>query len=186
MSIRSHAKQVRRSQTLSWRRCASSRQDVENKKLETVNLWQPDKYSQVPNDVMGWVCHKANRLVEVKIVLLIARLSLGFRRSRTIGRLSQDNFAKELNCSPSSVCRAMKRLEQEAKIFKSNPQGDHYYYSLRDPSAIVTGKQSTRSRTGAKTSAIGASKPVASLASTQSFRGGTEHISSVLSQIMKK
>lgn len=98
--------------------------------MNTSNLWQKDTYSQIPNELIGWILREAKSPSEISILLLIARLSSGFHRQITFSRLSQDDFARELRFSKSTASREIRKLIAKGRIFRSSPQGDHYFYSI--------------------------------------------------------
>ncbi len=104
--------------------------------MDTTNLWQQDKFTKIPNAIIGFILHDCKYLPEARIVLFIARISIGFRgRTKTNKRLDYTDFAKEIGYSVSTVCRMIERLLRAEKIYRFDPEGYHFYYSLQPPDA---------------------------------------------------
>jgi hypothetical protein len=122
--------------------------------------------------------------VKARYVALILRLSCGFHRQKTISRLSLSDIAKWIRCNVSSVSRADRDLRKARRISKSDPKGDHFYYSLRRPVAKKASADAKPHGATANTRAPDAKQSKQVFASTQSPRGGVSHISSVIPQIV--
>ena len=158
-------------------------QNVENEEVNTRNLWSASRFTQTPNEVIRWVCREAKSVAEIRMVLLIARLSCGFKKRSTIGRYCLGDFAGELGCHVSTVQRAVKRLQKVERIFRFDPQGDHFYYSLYDPDAMRDRTGATPHGAIARRTTVAAKRDKSLFAPTQHARGGTEHISSVVQRV---
>ena len=98
------------------------------------NLWK-NGYVQIPCDVLGWCMHEAKSMYEIRIVIYVARLSCGFHRGITNKRLSQKDFANAAGCDPATISRVLGRLLSVGRMFRCDPQGDYFFYSLRGAGA---------------------------------------------------
>jgi hypothetical protein len=101
--------------------------------MDTSNLWQKDKYTSVINELLGWMCNEAQTLPEVRVVVFVIRLSIGFHREATNARLDYKKFSTACGFSISTICRTINKLLKEKRLFRSEPLGDAYYYSVYPP-----------------------------------------------------
>ena len=150
--------------------------------MNTTRLWQAGSFTRLPNDVAEWLLHQAATLSEVKIVLLIARLSCGFDRWKTNGRLCLGDFAAELGCNVSTASRTITKLLKAGRVYRFDPQGPYHYYSLYSD-AKAHEASAKRHAPGTKAHDVGAKEARPPFAPTQGFRGGVESISSIMKRM---
>ena len=76
-------------------------------------------------DILSGKC----TLVEIKILLLIARMSFGFQRDET-NHLSLKDFSTVTSCHTSHLSTAIKKLKKKGLIFRRAKNGNKHIYSI--------------------------------------------------------
>lgn len=143
----------------------------------------PNTYTQFPNHILGWMVHRAKTKSEVGIVSLIARLSCGFHQRQTHRRLDLDAFASELKCDRSTVSRTVNSLLRRRRIFRFDPQGDHFYYSLYSSRARREGEDATPHDPNATPAAQAAMPNHGTVAAVQQHAGKNERTPSAIKRV---
>jgi hypothetical protein len=151
--------------------------------LSSTAYWKPGTYTQFPNDLLGWLVHSGATEHEIKVVLFIARRSLGFHRRQTNGRLDLDDFASELTCDRSTASRAINSLLRRRRIFRWGRQGDYWFYGLYSRRATLDSSSATTHDPNATLHAQAATPPQPAVAAVQRSVGGVSHISSVIQKV---
>lgn len=151
-------------------------------RMNTSNLWQAGSFTRLPNDVTEWILHKSETVSEIKIVLFIARLSCGFDRWKTNGRLCLGDFAAELGCNVSTASRTIAKLLKAGRVYRFDPQGPYHYYSLYSD-AKAHEASAKRHAPDTKDRATDAREARSPFAPMQSVRGGAESISSIMKRM---
>lgn len=151
--------------------------------MKTAKLWDAKTHTRIPNNLLRWLICGTNTPHEVKAALLIARLSLGFHRKKTIGRLDLPDFVSLLKCDRATVSRAITALRKRRKIFRYDRQGNHFYYSLYGPKAIHDDRNATPHDPNATPPAQVATSHQATVAAVQRSSEENEHISSVMQRV---
>ena len=146
--------------------------------MRTEKLWEADSFLRLPNDITKWILRESKTTSEIKVVLYISRLSHGFKRRRTTGRLCLGDFSSELKCNVSTASRAISKLLKAKRIFRFDPQGVYHYYSLY-PDAMEHDAVTKPFTVGARAHGMDATSAKRSFASTQGFRGGPESMASI-------
>ena len=152
--------------------------------LSARGYWN-NQYTQFPNDVLGWIVHEAKTKNEAKVVSLIARLSCGFHRRRTHRRLNLDFFASELNCDRSTISRVITSLLKQKRIFRFDPQGNYFYYSLYPNPAKQEDNNATLRGLNATLPAKVTMPRLSAVVAMQRNAGQSEHISSIIQRVTR-
>ena len=158
---------------------------MENRSLDTTKLWESKTYTKTPNDILGWLLHDAKTETEVRLVLFIVRCSHGFHRKRTHGRLCQDDFARELGCNKGTISRTVTALLRRKRLFRFSGQGEHFFYSLYDPSTTDVDRSTTKDVAAATGNDQHTTPPKKSVASMQPRSWGAQPVSSLVSGVLK-
>lgn len=98
--------------------------------IKAGNLWLANRFTSVPNNILGMLCKDRTICVRTRIIIAITRLSFGFRKSKTNTRLCIESLAHLINADPASVSRQVRALIQEERLFKSDSLGQYAFYSL--------------------------------------------------------
>lgn len=102
--------------------------------MELNNLWKEKTFTQFPNDKMGEIIKDKDLKIgiDIKIILFAGRNQLGFRNRKMTHHLMLSDFAKATRMSTSYICKRLKLLCENKKLYRGNRKGRVYKYSLHD------------------------------------------------------
>ena len=108
--------------------------NISNKSFED-KLWRPydEKHrllwTQMPNGLLKNILLGEYKLVEIRVLLFIARMSFGFQREET-NYLSLESFANETEIAKSHLSKTIKGLLKKEIILGGAVSGNSRKYSI--------------------------------------------------------